>query len=61
MNLLVSTLRDRIAQNTGSTVPLSWMRLSHDGRMLANKNTIALYNLEDEDLVYLAVKDPKRK
>jgi hypothetical protein len=61
LNLLVSTLRERIVQNTGTTVPVSWMRLSHDGRMLANKNTVALYNLEDDDLVYLNVKDPKKK
>ncbi|KAI0078180.1 hypothetical protein K474DRAFT_1660836 [Panus rudis PR-1116 ss-1] len=61
MNLLVSTLRDRILLATGSTLPTSKMRLSYDNKMLTNMNTIAVYNLEDEDLVVLSVRDTRKK
>ncbi|KZT28566.1 hypothetical protein NEOLEDRAFT_1175869 [Neolentinus lepideus HHB14362 ss-1] len=61
LNLLVSTLRDRILQATGSSVGASKMRLSSGGKMLTNTNTLASYNLEDEDLVTLTVSDKKRK
>jgi len=60
VTLLVSTLRDRIVQHTGS-VPVSRIRLSYAGRMLTNQNTIASYNIEDEDLIVLSVRDPKKK
>ncbi|KAJ7063103.1 Pre-mRNA splicing factor PRP21 like protein-domain-containing protein [Mycena amicta] len=61
LNLFVSTLRDRILQHTGSTVGVSRIRLSYQGKMLNNKDTIALYNLEDEDLLVLSVRDGKKK
>ncbi|KAH9951387.1 Pre-mRNA splicing factor PRP21 like protein-domain-containing protein [Amylocystis lapponica] len=60
LNLFVSTLRDRILQHTGN-VPVSRIRLAYAGKMLTNQNTIASYNLEDEDLVVLSVRDPKKK
>lgn len=55
LNLLVSTLRDRILQATGSNLPTSRMRLAYQGKMLTNSSTIAQYNLEDEDLVVLSL------
>ncbi|KAJ7632416.1 Pre-mRNA splicing factor PRP21 like protein-domain-containing protein [Roridomyces roridus] len=61
LNLLVSTLRDRILMHTGSTVPASRIRLSYMGKMLTNKDTIAVYNLEDEDLLVFSVRDAKKK
>lgn len=56
LNLLVSTLRDRILQHIGSSLPTSKMRLSYAGTMMTNMNTIASYNLEDEDIVVLTVR-----
>ena len=61
LNLLVSTLRDRIVHATGSTVGVSKLRLSYAGKMLTNTQTIAVYNLEDEDLVVATVRDEKKK
>ncbi|KZT65441.1 hypothetical protein DAEQUDRAFT_676757 [Daedalea quercina L-15889] len=62
LNLLVSTLRDRILQFLGNPpVPLSRIRLSYAGRMLPNQNTLASHNIEDEDLVVLSLRDAKKK
>lgn len=61
LNLLVSSLRDRILQQTGSTVSTSRIRLSYAGKMLTNANTIASYNLEHEDVLVLSVRDLKKK
>ena len=61
LNLLVSTLRDRILLHTGSSVPVSRIRIMYMGKLLTNSSTIASYNLEDEDLVVLNIKDPKKK
>ncbi|KAF8497079.1 Pre-mRNA splicing factor PRP21 like protein-domain-containing protein [Russula emetica] len=61
LNLLVSTLRDRIIAATGSALSAGRLLLSYNGKMLTNRNTIASYNLEDEDLLVLSVRDPKKK
>jgi len=61
LNLLVSTLRDRINAVTGSALSAGRLILSYNGKMLTNRNTIASYNLEDEDLLVLSVRDPKKK
>ncbi|THU99385.1 hypothetical protein K435DRAFT_853425 [Dendrothele bispora CBS 962.96] len=61
LNLLVSTLRDRIIQQTGSSIPVSRIRLSYAGKMLTNASSIASYNLEDEDLLIFSVSAPKKK
>ncbi|KAI0303410.1 Pre-mRNA splicing factor PRP21 like protein-domain-containing protein [Multifurca ochricompacta] len=61
LNLLVSTLRDRIITVTGSALSAGRLILSYNGKMLTNRNTIASYNLEDEDLLVLSVRDPKKK
>ena len=61
VTLFLSTLRDRIIQQLGSTVAASKMRISYGGKMLTNANSIASYNLEDEDLLALTVKDDKKK
>jgi len=61
LNLLVSTLRDRILQHTGSSVSASRIRLSYQGKMLTNSSSIAATNLEHEDLLMLSVRDQKKK
>ncbi|KAH0830505.1 Pre-mRNA splicing factor PRP21 like protein-domain-containing protein [Lanmaoa asiatica] len=61
LTLLVSTLRERFIQATGSTLPASKMRISYMGKMLTNSSTIASYNLEDEDSVVLSVSAGKKK
>ncbi|KIJ17348.1 hypothetical protein PAXINDRAFT_162225 [Paxillus involutus ATCC 200175] len=61
LTLLVSTLRDRFIQATGSAVSASKIRISHMGKMLTNSSTIASYNLEDEDTVVLSVSAGKKK
>ncbi|KAK2460545.1 hypothetical protein APHAL10511_007015 [Amanita phalloides] len=59
--LLVSTLRDRILQHTGSAMPVWRIRLTYMGKTLTNQSSVALYNLEDEDIVVLSLRDPKKK
>jgi hypothetical protein len=49
LNLLVSTLRDRILQHTGSSISASRIRLSYQGKML-NSSSIAATNREHKDL-----------
>ncbi|KAK7043679.1 SF3a splicing factor complex subunit [Paramarasmius palmivorus] len=61
LHLLVSTLRDRILQHTGSSVPASRIRLSYAGKMLTNKSTIASYNLEDEELLVFSLAPAKNR
>ena len=61
LTLLVSTLRDRILQHSGSSISAGKIRISYEGRMLTNGNTIASYNLEDEDVVTVFVRDTKKK
>lgn len=61
VTFLVSTLRDHIMRQIGSSVPLSRIMLSYNGKMLTNANSIASYNLEDEDLLTLTVRDVKKK
>jgi splicing factor 3A subunit 1 len=61
LNLLVSTLRDRILQHTGSSISASRIRLSHQGKMLTNSSSIAVSNLEHEDLLMFSVRDQKKK
>ena len=61
LNLLVSTLRDRILQHTGSSISASRIRLSYQGKMLTNSSSIAATNLEHEDHLMLSVRDQKKK
>lgn len=58
---LVSTLRDQVARTSGSSMPLSRIMLSFNGKMLTNANTLASYNIEDEDLLVLSLRDAKKK
>ena len=61
LNLLVSTLRERVLQHLGSSLSTSKVRFAYTGKMLANGNSIASYNLEDEDLLVLSIQDKKKK
>ena len=58
---LVSTLRDTVVRHMGSSMPLSRILLHFEGKMLANSNTLALYNIEDEDMLVLSIRDAKKK
>ncbi|EIW85252.1 hypothetical protein CONPUDRAFT_117951 [Coniophora puteana RWD-64-598 SS2] len=60
LNLLVSTLRERITQASGSQMPVSRIRLSYAGKMLTNSSTIANYNLEDDDQLVLSLTASRR-
>lgn len=61
LNLLVSTLRERILQHIESTANVGRVRLSYAGKMLTNKSAIASYNMEDEELVVMTLGDAKKK
>jgi len=61
LNLLVSTLRDRILQHTGSSISASRIRLSYQGKMLTNSSSIAATNLEHEDLLMFSIREQKKK
>jgi splicing factor 3A subunit 1 len=61
LTLLVSTLRDRIQQQTGSALAASKMRLAFNGTQLRNQNTIASYNLEEDDVLVMSVQEGKKK
>jgi len=61
VTLLVSTLRERVIQVSGSALSPGRLRIAFNGQMLTNMSTIASYNLEDEDLVVVSVQDRKKK
>ncbi|KAI5123285.1 hypothetical protein M0805_009306 [Coniferiporia weirii] len=61
VTFLVSTLRDHVVRQIESSVPLSRLMLSLNGKMMTNANTLASYNVEDEDMIVLAVRDAKKK
>ncbi|KAF8520200.1 Pre-mRNA splicing factor PRP21 like protein-domain-containing protein [Hysterangium stoloniferum] len=61
LNLLVSTLRDRIVRHIDSTLPPGRVKLTYMGKLLTNQQTIAVYNLEDGDTVVLDVREVKKK
>jgi len=61
VTLLLSTLRDRIIQYLSSSVPASRLRLAYGNKMLTNMNSLASYNIEDEDVLTLSVRDAKKK
>ncbi|KAG5354162.1 hypothetical protein C0989_003675 [Termitomyces sp. Mn162] len=61
LDLLVSTIRDRITRHIDSTVGASRIRLSFESKMLTNSSSIASYNLEDEDLIVFSLRDVKKK
>ena len=44
-----------------SSVPLSRIVLSFNGKMLTNANTLASYNIEDEDLLVMTVREAKKR
>ncbi|KZT59751.1 hypothetical protein CALCODRAFT_493254, partial [Calocera cornea HHB12733] len=61
LTLLVSTLRDRIVQLLDSTCPVGRIRLTFQGKTLTNAQTMASYNLEDGDMLYLSVRDMRKR
>ncbi|VDC07888.1 unnamed protein product [Peniophora sp. CBMAI 1063] len=58
---IVGALRDRITQAVGSALAPGRLRIAYGGVMLSNGNTIASYNLEDEDLLSVSVQESKKK
>lgn len=59
LNTFVSTLRDRFLKATGSTLGAASMQIAYNGRILTNSQSIASYNLEDEDTITLVVREKK--
>lgn len=57
----VSTLRDHIVRQTGGSIPSGRIMLSYNGKPLRNSDSLAVYNLEDEDMLTLSVRDAKKK
>lgn len=65
LTLFVSSLRDRIISHLstdgGSSVPASRIKLSFRGKVLANANTLASYNMDDDDVMLMTVRDAKKR
>ncbi|KAF8321656.1 hypothetical protein DL93DRAFT_2093642 [Clavulina sp. PMI_390] len=65
LTLLVSSLRDRIISHLSSdgsaSVPASRIKLSFRGKLLTNANTLASYNLDDDDLMVMTLREGKKK
>lgn len=61
LNLLVSTLRERIIRHIDSTLAAGRVKLTYAGKLLTNQQTIASYNLEDGDTLVLSVREGKKK
>jgi splicing factor 3A subunit 1 len=61
LSTLVSTLRDRIIGQIGSTVSLSRMRLQMGTITLSNSKTLAFYNVADGEGVSLELREVKKK
>jgi splicing factor 3A subunit 1 len=65
LTLLVSSLRDRITAHVSpdgsSTIPASRIKLSFGGKVLTNANTLASYNMDDDDLMVMAVREGRKK
>ncbi|KAF8333989.1 Pre-mRNA splicing factor PRP21 like protein-domain-containing protein [Cantharellus anzutake] len=60
LTLLVSSLRDRIIANVKANIPASRIRLSFRNKMLTNANTLASYNMDDDDLVVMTLKEARK-
>ena len=60
LTLLVSSLRDRIIAHVKANIPASRIRLSFRSKMLTNANTLASYNMDDDDLIVMTLKEARR-
>ena len=61
LTLLVSTLRDRILAHIEANIPASRIKLSFRNTVLTNAKTLANYNMDDEDIIVMTVRDAKKK
>lgn len=61
VTFVLSTLREVLARHIGSSMPLSRIIMSFEGKMLANATTLAGYNIEDGDMLVLSLRDAKKK
>jgi splicing factor 3A subunit 1 len=61
LSLLIGTLRDRVQHIVGTSLGVSRMRFSYNGKPLTSNQTLASYNLGEGDLVVLDVRDQKKK
>ena len=59
LTLLVSSLRDRIisalSPDGSASIPASRIKLSYRGKMLAKAQTLASFNLDDEDMLVMTL------
>ena len=61
LKLLISSLRDRIIAHVKANIPAGRIRLSFRNKVLTNANTLASYNMDDDDLILMTLKDPPKK
>ncbi|KIJ44155.1 hypothetical protein M422DRAFT_228832 [Sphaerobolus stellatus SS14] len=61
VTLLVSTLRERVIRHLDSTLPAGRVKFTFQGKLLTNGQTIAVYNIEDGDVVELSAREVKKK
>lgn len=61
LSTLVSTLRDRIIGQIGSTVPFSRMRLQMGTITLSNSKTLAFYNIQEGEEVSFELREVKKR
>lgn len=61
VTLLISTLRDRVLRHLDSTLSPGRVKFTFGGKMLTNGQTMAMYNVEDGDVVELSVREVKKK
>ncbi|KAF9521059.1 hypothetical protein BS47DRAFT_1370221 [Hydnum rufescens UP504] len=61
LTLLISSLRDRIIAHIKANIPASRIKLSFRNKVLTNANTLASYNMDDDDLIVMTLRDPPKK
>ncbi len=61
VTFLLSTLRDHLVRHIGSSVSLSRIIFSVEGKMLSNASTLSAFNIEDGDMLVLSLRDVKKK
>jgi splicing factor 3A subunit 1 len=61
LTLLISSLRDRIIAHIKANIPASRIKLSFRNKVLTNANTLASYNMDDDDLIVMTLREPPKK
>lgn len=56
VNTLFSTVRERIKRFLDADLPISRLQLSYQGKVMSNSSSLASQNLDESDILTLAVK-----